>query len=139
MIQAMQLQTYMGTDAIHNSTQLGRCHLLCTLSATAVHVMVALSVCNAMTLSGQASMIESHIAQHFLAAQDLVEELSRQKHWWTPNKLSQQTYDRNADGSFAGFEEEVCLCCVHSFCQSHLQGIVSGSIDAPLPAMYLFC
>ena len=41
--------------------------------------------------------------------QDLVEELSKEKTWWTPNKLSQQAYDRNAEGGFAGFEEEVCM------------------------------
>ena len=45
----------------------------------------------------------------FFSLQDLVEELSREKTWWTPNKLSQQAYDRKEDGSFAGFEEEVCL------------------------------
>ena len=40
--------------------------------------------------------------------QDLVEELSKEKTWYTPRKLSQQAYERNADGSFAGYEEEVC-------------------------------
>ena len=40
--------------------------------------------------------------------QDLVEELSRPKTWYTPRKLSQQAYERNEDGSFAGYEEEVC-------------------------------
>ena len=39
--------------------------------------------------------------------QDLVEELSKEKTWYTPKKVSQQTYERNADGSFAGYEEEV--------------------------------
>lgn len=38
-----------------------------------------------------------------------MEELSREETWWTPNKLSQQTYDRNAQGEFAAYEEEVCL------------------------------
>lgn len=54
--------------------------------------------------------------------QDLVEELSREKTWWTPNKLTQQTYDRNAEGRFAGFEEEVCLFVAANMvpCRSNL-------------------
>ena len=39
--------------------------------------------------------------------QDLVEELSKETTWYTPRKVSQQAYERNADGSFKGFEEEV--------------------------------
>lgn len=50
-----------------------------------------------------------HLSNQTGALQDLVEELSREKTWWTPNKLSQQTYDRNAQGDFAAYEEEVHL------------------------------
>ena len=39
--------------------------------------------------------------------QDLVEVLSAEKTWYTPRKVSQQAYERNAKGEFAGFEEEV--------------------------------
>lgn len=39
--------------------------------------------------------------------QDLVEVLSAEKTWYTPSKVSQQAYERNAEGEFAGFEEEV--------------------------------
>ena len=42
--------------------------------------------------------------------QDLVEALSEEKAWWTPRKINQQVYERNDDGSFAGLEEEVCIC-----------------------------
>ncbi|KAL3155553.1 hypothetical protein ABBQ38_011107 [Trebouxia sp. C0009 RCD-2024] len=38
---------------------------------------------------------------------DLVEVLSAEKTWYTPSKVSQQAYERNAEGEFAGFEEEV--------------------------------
>lgn len=41
------------------------------------------------------------------AMQDLVAELSKKGTWYTPRKTSQQAYERNADGSFTGFEEEV--------------------------------
>ena len=44
--------------------------------------------------------------------QDLVEELSRAKTWYTPRKLSQQAYERNEDGSFKGYEEEVYHACL---------------------------
>lgn len=40
--------------------------------------------------------------------QDLVEALSKEKSWWTPRKANQQAYERKPDGSFKGFEEEVC-------------------------------
>ena len=40
--------------------------------------------------------------------QDLVEALSKEKSWWTPRKANQQAYERKSDGSFKGFEEEVC-------------------------------
>lgn len=40
--------------------------------------------------------------------QDLVEVLSAERTWYTPRKVSQQAYERNAEGGFAGYEEEVC-------------------------------
>ena len=40
--------------------------------------------------------------------QDLVEALSKEKSWYTPRKANQQAYERKPDGSFKGFEEEVC-------------------------------
>ena len=43
----------------------------------------------------------------FALLQDLVEVLSAKKTWYTPRKVSQQAYERNAQGGYAGFEEEV--------------------------------
>ena len=40
--------------------------------------------------------------------QDLVEALSKEKSWWTPRNANQQAYERKSDGSFEGFEEELC-------------------------------
>ena len=37
-------------------------------------------------------------------AQDLVEVLSDRELWWTPRKRDQATFERNEDGSFAGYE-----------------------------------
>lgn len=50
-----------------------------------------------------------------VCVQDLVEELSKEKTWYTPKKVSQQAYERSADGSFAGYEEEVCGICSRYF------------------------